>query len=227
MWWSRWWGGVRRQGSHVSLDTLSEYLDARLSGRALQTHEEHLRQCPACRQQLASLQAAVRLLRRISPQPVPRSFALHPAPEPVGRGPAGYGFLALRGASAAATFLLSVMLVLDFSAVVLAPPGAPAMKLAATEERSSMEARQPTAKAAPTPAAALEVAPSDQQRAQERAGFDQPESVPKPVPSAPTPVPGTLPAWQGWLTGLLVVASATGWGTLWIARRQRRKGDSS
>lgn len=228
MWWSRWMGAMRRRGRHIPGETLSEYLDERLSRQALQSVERHLEECRACRRELASLQATVMLLQRVPPEAVPRSFALRLAPEAARRPPyLGYSLFALRGATAAATLLLAVMLVLDLSAVSSGPQTAPALKMTASEERSRIEAPQSASQPALPSPAAPEAASSDQQRVQERAGGAAQEERPAAAPGLPVQGTGALPAWQRWLTVFSAVVSVAGWISLVMVRRWRRKGGGS
>lgn len=232
MWWLGWKGAMRQRGRHISGETLSEYLDERLSRPALQALERHLEECQACRQELASLQATVMLLRRVSPEAVPRSFALRLAQEGTGRSLyLGYGLFALRGATVATTLLLAMMLVLDLSALYSGPQVAPALRMAASEERGKIGALQPASRPAPPPAAVPEGASSDQQRVQEQppGEGDAQEGRPTPAPAfgLPGQGAGALPAWQVWLTVFSAVASLAGWISLVMVRRWRRKGGGS
>ncbi len=73
---------LRKKGDHRSLETLSEYLDGRLSGRELEDLERHLEACSMCGEELESLQFTVGLLRRVPMAEPRRIFTLGEAPSP-------------------------------------------------------------------------------------------------------------------------------------------------
>src|SRR5690349_3625943 len=64
-------------GDHV-LDQLSAYIDYELSDAERERVREHLRRCPACENELATLKATKQLLNEVPLQAVPRSFILTP-----------------------------------------------------------------------------------------------------------------------------------------------------
>ncbi len=71
---------LRRGHRHLEAETLSEYLDGRLSEAAASRVEEEAASCPDCREELESLRFTVGSLRSI-PQAVPRrDFTLAGAP---------------------------------------------------------------------------------------------------------------------------------------------------
>ncbi|MDQ2807353.1 MAG: zf-HC2 domain-containing protein, partial [Chloroflexota bacterium] len=64
-------------GNHV-LDQLAAYLDYELPEPARAAVREHLRGCPQCENELATLRAAKQLLRDLPAALPPRSFKLNP-----------------------------------------------------------------------------------------------------------------------------------------------------
>ena len=121
---------------------LSEYLDKRLGTEERDAVERHINSCQACAEELKSMQMTVHLLHDMPLVNVPRSFAIREAevsrkaerkrwfsgwllPTPV---PATYGVRAvstsifdpwrlrwLRPATVVVTFILVLLLVLDFT----------------------------------------------------------------------------------------------------------------
>ena len=71
---------VRRRQKDPDLETLSEYLDGRLSSTVAQGVEAHLAACQRCRRELETLQHTVSLLRRVPEERPRRSFTLSEAP---------------------------------------------------------------------------------------------------------------------------------------------------
>ena len=108
---------LRSAHRHIGQDTLSEYLDGRLLGRALERAERQLEGCDACRQELAELQATVALMRRLPMETPPRSFLMSaPPPDLVRARPT----LVLRapnwvyaGAASVAALALAVTVAVD------------------------------------------------------------------------------------------------------------------
>ena len=108
-------------GPHV-LDQLAAYLDYELPEDQRAVVREHLRRCPQCENELATLRATKQLLRDLPDITPPRSFRLSPeqvaaankqssaAPLPLGRARMPRLVLALRG-SAACLFVLLLLLV--------------------------------------------------------------------------------------------------------------------
>ena len=118
---------------------LSPYLDGMLSARGSRRLEAHLAQCQACRDELAELQATVRALAELPLAEAPRSFALAAAPAPVVRPPARRVEFGLRLATAAAAFVLAVVLVGDFAGL---PGGDEEEQPAALQMRPLAEATE-------------------------------------------------------------------------------------
>ena len=71
----------KRGHTHINQDTLSEYLDGRLSGTAAAKVDRGLTECASCRQELDTLSSTVSLLRQMPDLTLPRSFVM-PGPPP-------------------------------------------------------------------------------------------------------------------------------------------------
>ena len=101
----------RKKREHIKLETLSEYLDGRLSADVRQKTENHLRACQQCREELESLDYTVGLLRRVPMATPSRSFTLDegistaPAPARVRVPSWAYG----AAASVAAIFFVALL----------------------------------------------------------------------------------------------------------------------
>jgi hypothetical protein len=117
---TRWGAGRGPDTEHVR-DQLSAYIDYELPDAERVQVREHLRRCPECENELATLKAMKQLLIETALRPVPRSFAL--TPEMVGRtarGPVvapprrGWSLAGrLRLATAGVAMLLAVMVTGD------------------------------------------------------------------------------------------------------------------
>ena len=70
----------RKNREHISLETLSEYLDGRLSAGKRQVVQRHLETCSECREELGSLEYTVGLLRQAPVITPRRVFTLVGAP---------------------------------------------------------------------------------------------------------------------------------------------------
>ncbi len=109
-------------GPHLT-DRLSAYLDGEMSPAERGLVEAHLRRCPLCENELATLRATATMLRDLKPLPTPRSFALRPAmvaasprrPFFAGLGSLNAAYGNLKAATAFATLLLIFTLGLDFT----------------------------------------------------------------------------------------------------------------
>ncbi len=85
----------KKNPKHISLETLSEYLDGRLSDADVWKLEAHVGTCESCTEELDSLRDAVGLLRQTPVIPAGRDFTFTQAPEP--RAPvASVGFPGFR-----------------------------------------------------------------------------------------------------------------------------------
>ena len=71
----------KRRPKHISLESLSEYLDGGLSDADVQKVEDHLRTCESCSEELESLRGTVGLLRQTPVIPTRRDFTFAEAPE--------------------------------------------------------------------------------------------------------------------------------------------------
>jgi Putative zinc-finger len=116
-------GGGRGDTNEHVLDQLSAYIDYELSDTERERVRDHLRRCPVCENELATLKAAKQLLNELPLHPVPRTFIL--TPDMVGRGVTGpverrrpLGWT-LAGRLRTATALVAVLLVLVLSGDVL------------------------------------------------------------------------------------------------------------
>ena len=67
---------------HLRPEVLSEYLDGRLDQRHQEQVARRLADCPACREELHTLQTTVSALQSLPDLPLPRSFILPTAPSP-------------------------------------------------------------------------------------------------------------------------------------------------
>ena len=116
-------GGSRGDTNEHVLDQLSAYIDYELSDAERERVREHLRRCPVCENELATLKATKQLLTELPLHPVPRTFML--TPDMVGRGVTGpverrraFGWT-LAGRLRTATALVAVLLVLVLSGDIL------------------------------------------------------------------------------------------------------------
>src|SRR3954469_1729992 len=111
--------GNRGDGNEHVLDQLSAYLDYELTDAERTRVRDHLRRCPACENELATLKATKQLMTEVPLQALPRSFIL--TPDMVGRAMSGpverrrsFGWT-LAGRLRTATALMAVLLVLVLS----------------------------------------------------------------------------------------------------------------
>jgi hypothetical protein len=145
---------------------LSEYLDGSLESRASRAVRDHLAGCEECREDLASLEASVRMLRSLPIEPPPRSFAVR-APREAAR-PARHAWLFSPLLLGGATAVASVAFVVVLSAGLLMNQSgqmarttaeAPSPPNGAMIEKPAAKAVAPAAAprlaTAPTPAATI------------------------------------------------------------------------
>ena len=79
---------LRSTHKHIAQDTLNEYLDERLQDRALETAEQQLGECDACRLELEELRATVAMMQTLPMEAPRRSFVISaPPPNPHGHIP--------------------------------------------------------------------------------------------------------------------------------------------
>jgi len=74
---------IWRKDRHLRQGEVSEYIDGRLSGGALERVVAHLESCAACREEVESLRMTTQLLRRMPQRGPGRSFVFAAPPEPV------------------------------------------------------------------------------------------------------------------------------------------------
>ena len=221
----RWLFGKRDR--HIRPETMSEYLDGRLSSRNVAGVEGHLATCAHCRDEAESLRQIVALLRRFPQREPVRSFVMLEAPvhaRPAFRVPAwAYG-----AAASALALAFAVILSVDLVGV-LAPSAAPAEEiLKAADVATPVTAGEEDARAF------LEATPeaSPPPRFEMAPGAPQVTPTPAPVPKAaeplqPTPAPPMLgeqgpTSWIWHLAeGLLAALAVAIVGVFLIRRRAR------
>jgi hypothetical protein len=119
-------------------ESLSAYLDGELTSAQKSRVEQHLQECQACAQNLATLQQTVSLLKELPEKPAPRSFAIRPATVKAKRAaaPPAWGYGLLKGATAMAALLLVLLVGGDLATRFVGFPlaswgaGAPAEEIA-------------------------------------------------------------------------------------------------
>jgi len=107
----------RSTHKHITQDTLSEYLDGRLQGRALEQVELQLTDCDACRQEPEGLQALVAMMQQL-PMETPRPSFIMDAPPLMVRHPSpGFALRApnwvYAGAASVAALAFAVTISMD------------------------------------------------------------------------------------------------------------------
>jgi len=210
-------------GPHV-LDQLAAYLDYELPEDQRAVVREHLRRCPQCENELATLRATKQLLRDLPEIAPPRSFRLSPelvaaankqavaAPLPLGRARMPRLVLALRGSAACLFVLLLLLVGTDLTnrpnAVTLTAAYAPPADTAPAAAREMQQAQlqpataQPAA-AAPTSTTAAAAAAQVTDTAAPAAAANAPAPNAPPQPSIPVAaqVPQATPAAGGASSG--------------------------
>ncbi|NQT48889.1 MAG: zf-HC2 domain-containing protein [Chloroflexi bacterium] len=126
--WHSLFARFRKDRCSQTRDLLSAYTDGQLDLKEQERVEQHLKVCPACREEIGSLQATVQLLHRVPQESPARSFAVA-EPRPV---PRWSPFPVLRTATA----VVAVFLVFFFAADMYNLFGTGP---AATEERGAMQ----------------------------------------------------------------------------------------
>ena len=126
---------IKRRHKHIKADTLSEYLDGRIGGPALDRLDRQLAACGICRDELESLQTIVQLVREL-PEEVPaRSFTMAaPPPEPVHSRPSPPVRVpqwVYAGAASVAAILLVVLVTADATGLLAPDESTSAGELAA------------------------------------------------------------------------------------------------
>src|SRR5690242_3115444 len=110
---TRWAAGRGPETEHVR-DQLSAYLDYELPEPERDQVREHLRRCPECENELATLKATKQLLAEMPLQPPPRPFVL--TPDMVGRTISGPVVVPQRGWSLAGRLRVAA---LGFAAILV------------------------------------------------------------------------------------------------------------
>jgi len=193
-------------------ESLSAYLDGELSPAEKTRVEQHLQECEACAQNLATLRQTVSLLKELPTKRAPRSFTIRPVTVKAKRAaaPPAWGYGLLKGATALAVLLLVLLvggdLAMHFVGAPLASwgPGAPAEEIAlapafepsmapAPEEEQAILGHDKTEEPAPPanqeePAAPLEAADDyETQEEMPTAEARAEETTPAGTPVAPVP----------------------------------------
>lgn len=187
---------------HIT-ELLSEYIDNRLSAQERHHLEAHLAACPQCREELASLQATVTVLRALPPVPVPSSFYVYQerarARMPLFNLRAllrpGWAGAGLRFATAMVTMLFVLVLSADIFTNLFLPhaaaPAPVALRQAPATPSVEKDLREFAAPAGPTIGTVI---PTPQPRV---LGVS-PQATPSPVPMAvPLPPKGPSPTLEG------------------------------
>lgn len=189
-------------------ELLSAYIDGELPIEEATLVEKHLRDCSACTQNLETLRQTVSLMQQLPAVSPPRSFAISHLVVPERRW--AWGYVYLRGATALAALLLTVLLAGDLGFQYLWAPriAAPApAPVEATVETSEAEievaVETPTAREALDLMEAQKVEETPAPLAEatlpaERLGAALPSPEPTPTPelvAAAPPLP--LPIAEG------------------------------
>lgn len=220
----RWLMGKRDK--HIRPETLSEYLDGRLSPADASRVEGHLAACARCQDEVESLRQTVGLLHRVPQMQPSRSFVLLEAPvpaRPAFRAPAwAYG-------AVASAFALAFAIVLSMDVGGLLVPS-----VSPDEQTFQIGAAGTPAPAGDEEAATLDAAPgtpAPKTFGEERA---VPQAMPTPAPAAngmeaveamPPPPGATVRGATSWVwrlvEGLLAGAAAVAIGGYLLRHRIR------
>ena len=209
--------GAGDDPGHVR-EQLSAYIDYELDEATRAVVRDHLRRCPVCENELATLKAAKQLLIELPPLAVPRSFMLTPDMVGLGqRGPvvrrSAASSLArqLRLATATVAMLLVAVLLTDsllmqggpkagepyaaesYYAQPVAPSDTPGMS-------QRLTSAQPVA--APTTAAIMS-APTAAPPAAGAVGAELPTEIPLSTPASVTSNVPSLPTTPGTAVGII------------------------
>ena len=196
---------LRRGHRHLKPETLSEYLDGRLSSIVASRVEEEAANCPDCKEELDSLRFTVRSLRSVVQTVPQREFTLTVPPlEVQGRGlarpitPFRMPAWAYVGAAAAAVLVVALLLSGELSGLVSpgsrpvqeqASSAVPATAMANAASGGQMgetdadteRARVPVTSA---PMAMAESAPAPEERRMEMAAPPDPKPQTGPTPAS-------------------------------------------
>lgn len=180
----------RKDKDHIGLETLSEYLDGRLSPSQAQHLEGHVEACSRCGQELESLRETVGLLRQVPMLEPRRIFTVGEAPS---RAPARPLFRVPAWAYGAAASVA----VLFFALVTTADLGGLLAGDLASQDDSTLASEAPlqsTPQAQPTQVASQAVpAPSTTAPQELSARAPQPTLVPQNVDAAQESAPVSPP----------------------------------
>ncbi len=169
---------LRRGHTHIKLETLSEYLDDRLSARTTASVERGIADCAVCWEELEGLRSTVTALRSMPEAAPRRSFTLAGPPPQEGRV-RPQPSLAFRlpqwayaGAACMAALVLALLVAVDVAGLVADPS-------------------RPVEEALTEPTAQVEVASVEKEVVKKVATEAQAmESAPRPTPAPKaTPVP--------------------------------------
>ena len=116
---------LRRNHSHIKPETLSEFLDGRLTGSAAAIVERRVLECAECQEELDSLRSTVGILRSIEDPVARRSFVLDAPPRVrMERAPGHRSPVSLipqwvyAGAAAMAALVLAVLVSADVTGLL-------------------------------------------------------------------------------------------------------------
>lgn len=176
---------------HINPDTLSQYLDDRLSLRARERVDRAVAACAHCREELESRRVTLSLLRELPPIPPPRSFTL-PAPpvtEPtLAAGSATSRLAALptwayAGAAAIAGIALALLVLADAGGLTTPQSSFSEADAIAALPQAAAEPASPAAQSQPAPQAEAMAAP-----AAARPAPQQEQALPQSAEPSPTPI---------------------------------------
>ena len=181
------WIFSRKKG-HIRLETLSEYMDGRLSPDRHRRVEGHLEACSRCVEEMESLEQTVGLLRQVPIVGPRRSFVLgEEAVAAPARRETRMPVLAYGAAAVVAVLLFAVVLSADLSGAL--SQGAPAPAASRTDAQVLLAATpspQPTSMPAPTRMLEAEaVVPPPRELQQDQKAIAAPESQAMEAASAP------------------------------------------
>ena len=211
---------LRKKSEHQGVDeSLSAYIDGELSPAEMERVVNHLQECRACSESLATLRQTVALLKELPLIPAPRSFAVRPAvsrPRP-SLAPPAWGYGLLKGATALAALLLVLLVGGDLALHVIGAPlaawapaaPAPEVALAPTYEPTvapapaeeppmlgQTKATEPS-HTAPPPENAEEVAPAAPAPTEAAGDFETPQETASAPPRAEGAEPAGTPTAAG------------------------------
>ena len=176
---------------HINPDTLSQYLDDRLSLRARERVDRAVAACARCREELETRRVTLSLLRELPPIPPPRSFTL-PAPpvaEPtLAAGSATSRLAALptwayAGAAAIAGIALAFLALVDAGGLTTPQSNFSDTDAIAAFPQAAAEPASPAAQSQPAPQAEAMAAPAAARQAPQ-----QEQTLPQSAEPTSTPI---------------------------------------